>query len=609
MSNFNEFKNKFEDLDINAIGIDNPFLLKLLEDFFNSNPSKCFIDKKFFYSFKDSITHIESINELNDFNISVFEHQYDFFMKILPPTRTSIFKDFYIFLLDNPEYTDGITYLDGIDKVMLSRPDFIKVYGEGFRLVAYNPNEPFPKYDKWLIMPNGFEYKSTTIHAEKYVKLDFTTLKYIQYKDFLKRWFWEEDVSVNVKAREVKNIIVFLNFLYDIRKNNNSQSFTGNFNDLYISVEEIFTYMNHIMATYNKATTRNHYIYPTGKFLRFLNENKLAEIEPACFVHLVHRYKPTPKGGEDIPYDDLIMLESHLREKASKSYLHTLYYTVFHLALSTEFRISQIVNLQIDCVHETMKEGQYLIKSNTKVSNGEVVEQHISSYTKRHLDTIIEYTQDVRNSCTNDYLSKFIFLKHERTTIYKIITETSFNQYLSKSCEEIGLKKYYSGNLRDTYMTTATEYALKNGLSMIQLSSLTKHKNIDTTNNNYVGEQIRDYLEATHSIIIGNVDIKGTIIKSLDKEIPKENIVDDGCGYCNKECCDLFSNLDCPMCNGFIVTLDRIPYYEEKIAKIDNDISSEVIKHEKEHLQTLKRLYLAYLEKLYQLKSELEVLK
>ena len=157
-------------------------------------------------------------------------------------------------------------------------------------------------------------------------------------------------------------------------------------------------------------------------------------------------------------------------------------------------------------------------------------------------------------------------------------------------------------------MTKAKEYALKNGISMIELNTLTKHKNIDTTNNHYVGKQIRDYLEATHSIIIGDVDIKGTILKSLEDEIPKENLVDDECGYCNKECCDLFSNLDCPMCNGFIVTLDRIPYYEDKIAKIDKKISSEPIEHEREHLRTLKRLYLAYLEKLYQLKSELEVL-
>ena len=67
-----EFEYKFEDLDMDIIGIDNPFLLKLLEDFFNSNPNKCFINKKFFYSFKDSIPNAESINELNDFNIYIY---------------------------------------------------------------------------------------------------------------------------------------------------------------------------------------------------------------------------------------------------------------------------------------------------------------------------------------------------------------------------------------------------------------------------------------------------------------------------------------------------------------------------------------------------------
>ena len=57
--------------------------------------------------------------------------------------------------------------------------------------------------------------------------------------------------------------------------------------------------------------------------------------------------------------------------------------------MTTEFRISQIVNLTTDCIYETMKKDEYMIRSVTKTSNGQIIEQHISSYTYNVLKNII----------------------------------------------------------------------------------------------------------------------------------------------------------------------------------------------------------------------------
>lgn len=46
-----------------------------------------------------------------------------------------------------------------------------------------------------------------------------------------------------------------------------------------------------------------------------------------------------------------------------------------------------------------------------------------------------------------------------------------------------------------------------------------------------------------------------------------------------------------------------IPYYKEKLDKINSLLNKVTIQHEKEHLNSIKRLYLAYLEKLYLLKD------
>lgn len=152
-------------------------------------------------------------------------------------------------------------------------------------------------------------------------------------------------------------------------------------------------------------------------------------------------------------------------------------------------------------------------------------------------------------------------------------------------------------------MTRAVEYALKKGISLLEVSALTRHKNFDTTNNHYVAQKIRDYLEATYMISIGNVDLKGQIIVAPEKDCKKEDLVDDSCGYCFKESCGIFNGLDCPMCNGFVVTLDRIHFFESKIAVIDSKIHLAQIPHDKEHLLAIKRLYVAYLERLYILKE------
>jgi len=58
------------------------------------------------------------------------------------------------------------------------------------------------------------------------------------------------------------------------------------------------------------------------------------------------------------------------------------------------------------------------------------------------------------------------------------------------------------------------------------------------------------------------------------------------------------------MCSGFIATLDRIPYFEEKISRLDKDIKNASLQSEKDRLSTLKKLYLAYLAELLALKEK-----
>ena len=58
------------------------------------------------------------------------------------------------------------------------------------------------------------------------------------------------------------------------------------------------------------------------------------------------------------------------------------------------------------------------------------------------------------------------------------------------------------------------------------------------------------------------------------------------------------------MCNHFVATLENIPYFEQMVKDLDIAISAQELLHEREFLHNKKRLCVAYLKELYELKGE-----
>jgi len=159
--------------------------------------------------------------------------------------------------------------------------------------------------------------------------------------------------------------------------------------------------------------------------------------------------------------------------------------------------------------------------------------------------------------------------------------------------------------LRATYITNAKEYILKNNLSDMTLLGITGHRSVDMVNNHYIQEKIRDALQATNNIIIGDVDITGQIVK--DKGTIKSGndvSVENECGYCQNEFCDLNGPLSCLLCKHFATTVDRIPFFKKQIEELDKAIAKGETRHDIEDAVNLKRLFARYLEALMNLKEE-----
>lgn len=575
--------------------INNMFLYNLLKEFIHSSYIMCRTSREFFLHFQESLNY-KKINSILDFDINTFNSQFKYYKSLNKKSYLSLLKSFYLMLLNTPEGATILTFEDGIDYNMLQSTSFLKNYEEGYKLIYLNPLDTIPHEDKWLIIPNGIEDKSTKLNSFQYKPVDFSSIKNIHFKSILKMWFWNSSVSLLNRIDSLNILIKFIDFIFNLTTLENSNNSNIKNDKPYFNGEKVYCYISYVKSNNLNCS----YLYVVKNFLIYAYENNLAFLDLEVLSYFNANIKTSANTAKDIPDEDLLKLESKLKENSELSYINFLYYLIFHIAISSELRISQIVNLKVDCI-EKGTNNQYYLFSNTKVTNGKKIKVPITQHTKRFLDVAINTTSELRRKCLNPSINNHIFIHNFYSNKFKVITNRSFSDYLKSTCEDLDIYKYTASNLRDTYITKAMEYAIKHNLSHIELMAVTWHKNWNTTCNHYVNTELKKYLECFYKVAIDGIPIKGIVKKEKGAELRQSDLVNQNCGYCSKDDCILKNELDCLMCKGFIATIDRIPYFEQQISLLDNKILYTNIIHDKEHLTTIKSLYVRYLAELYSL--------
>ncbi len=582
---------------------DNPVIRKLMMAFINRNGRSFQYITKTIFSFLFK-TQGFSPSSVEDIDYKMFLNQ---MLKLADnPKRKEYFQQlikFYRFIYTdyNPNLFSESTEFDAR---LLQRKGLASKLAEGYRIVPYNPLEPYPSHDRWIV---SF-YNS----AEQYGKnmtltstLNFTAIKSKEYRDYLKKYLWSSPVSWQAKPAIALNIICFLNYMSDLKSGRILTVFTHKTKESSFLVSEVAAYRQYIISKYSNIKTQAHYLSDATALLKLLRESSGLKIDRGVLEQLkVKSVCNTDKMA--IPDEDLNRIAEVMRKYAQKNIRFELYYSVFYLALETEFRISQIVNLEAHCVRETLKNGQYVILSKTKTSHGEYKEQAITSYTKRHLDEIHRLTEPFRQRCTDSRMRQLLFLEpYEVKGIeFRPLGPQCFNRHLKNCCIEARTRPYAFSNLRDTHMTKAEEFIIRKGLSDMYLKVLTDHKSSETTKIHYSQIQLTEILEAVHGIIIGDVHLEGSIVQNPILSPPEEESVSNGCGYCKNAVCTTTSYLDCLMCPHFVTMPARIPYFDEQLKSIDQKIKNTPIAHDKEDLVMIKRLLAAYQRELLRVKEE-----
>lgn len=499
---------------------------------------------------------------------------------------------------------------------VLSRPQFAKELINGYRTVIYNAMDKVPEHDKWIILPNGEENRSTQITAESTILIDFTEVQNEYFRKLLKEWFWSSTKSIVTLVGETHVIRDFLNMYFPDVENVrekfpeiDSSLITNvcNHNDtLSITQTMCAQYKAFVCSGWNKTESRNWRIYPVLSFVRFIdNYASSVKVDKECYLYLTNRGTLNRNGPIGVSKEDLEQIAGYINDHKNDDHNSLCFYVMFHIALNTEFRISQIATLPYDCVKESMKVNEYVIRSTMKQSGYETIEQPCARVVK---DIILAYqraTEEYRAKLPLS-LRKYLFVHEDYSGNFKTpLKANSFSRYLKDVCEKLGLPSYTAKNLRITYITNAKEYAMRNNLSDLTLLKVTNHANMDTVNNHYIQEKIIDALQATIGVIIGDVNIDGTIsAKSDNFNTSKDVVVANGLGFCQSTQCTNQGPLPCQRCKHFFTTIENIPYYRQEIKRLQAINDGNLSPYDAEDVNNLIRLNTYILDELIILKKK-----
>lgn len=324
------------------------------------------------------------------------------------------------------------------------------------------------------------------------------------------------------------------------------------------------------------------------------------------FNYLTQYEEPSKQTAHAIPDGDLAKLSRLMAQNAKDNYNAKLFYAIFHIALETEFRLSQILHLTIDSIKPTMKPNQFCIHSNSKTSHGRIDKYVITDLTYRHIIDIIEETGKLRAQA-EESVAQYIFLLLGRSRSVTVLNIETFRAYMKNCCDELNIPRYTSQNIRDTHMTKAFEYILRNGKGDLEMKILSKHRNLDTTKSHYIELELEKMLEATYGIIIGDKNLiapdKNVVLEIPSEVNTEDSVVEHGCGSCTCKRCVVSSALPCLACEYFVTTIAHEKYFVKAIENIDKLIDKANTKHDIDDLTTIKTLYVLYLQAIYRKKA------
>lgn len=570
---------------------------------------------KFTLLFEESLTDIApTICTYTDFTDTTFWTQAEYFKANPDLTDRErnlclrLLMQFYRYLVN--EHTDHHYFGNSLhlSEALLFSPSFVTQIEQGFYVVPFDQRADYHNRKRMIFLLRGYSSLSTRIKDDDFVPLDLSAIKNDFYRNELFKYYVSMPSASVVTWGSCQ--MGYMRDALAMLDNVKAQKGYPNPDPKYLNNQEALLVRSFYSDESVKLATRNNKIGAIRRFLMWeRDENKAISFDDMFFDYLVQYEEPSKTHGKSIPDEDLGKISAWLAAQASTSHEMDLTYAALHLALETEFRISQICHMKVNCIKPSAKPHEYIVQTYHKTGHGRLDSFVISELTYRHLMRIIENTEPYREKCTRRELSEYIFLYDSTMNTVALMDSTRFRRWFQQACTALNLPKYTSQNIRDTHMTKSFEYVLKHGKSDLVMAALSKHKYLDTTKSHYIEQKLNDMLEATYGIIIGDLDDCYSPSKHITEKIPEnvdrdENVVENGCGNCKSAQCTMRNALPCLICDNFITTIKHEPAFRRAIEAVDKLMQNAGTKHDKDDLTTIKLLLVMYLKAIYQKKQE-----
>lgn len=549
----------------------------------------------------------DNIRSSTDFNDSTFWKQINYFKEIYKDNRNERDKSiktvisFYRYLVNsNPDHHYFENSVSLTDTLLFSNNMTLLVQND-YHFMLFNPHDKIEDKIRYVIILKGLNKHSTGLRNEDSVSFNLSDIQNSFFRVEIMNYLIKGGVISYFISNSIwvyiKSVIIFFEQL-------KSQPNYPNPTLTHFTTEEAILLKNYLNDERIKLSSRNNRIGAARRFLMWGASSNKFTFENMFFDYLSQYEEPSKPSGKAVPDKDLVLLNNLLKQKSHTDHVAKLCYSIFHLCIQTEFRISQICHLTVDCIRPSIKPNQYIVTSNSKTSYGRKNEYIITNLTYRHLMDIINETEPLRVNSAINSMSNYIFLYNAQMNSTGIMSSQKFAFYLVHCCKELGFSRNYTAaNLRDTHMTKAFEYVLRNGKSDVEMSILSKHKRLDTTKNHYIEMELEKMLESTYGIIIGNsslIQAEKNIVDKIPAEASaKSSIVENGCGNCKTNSCVQMNPLPCLACEHFVTTVAHEKYFIKAIEGVELSIVQAKTPHDKDDLNTIKLLYVLYLKAIY----------
>ena len=309
-----------------------------------------------------------------------------------------------------------------------------------------------------------------------------------------------------------------------------------------------------------------------------------------------------PGDNETLSGEELSHIFRILDEESATSVVALQVKTIARLLIDTEFRIGMICSLRTTDLIKGAKPGEWYLRSITKTSQQKRIDHVITGETATLLLDCIEKTKDIRETMNNPMYSDSMFIYYSPLARrYYKMTRSGFQSTLRHILSKHGFTRSLTPSIfRNTHMTKALQYCIKNGRNDLEKSLLTKHRKLSSTLEHYydTNTAFREQMEDTYGIeISADLSVPGSVRDTLKET--EEASVEHGCGVCSEKHCMMRSNLPCLLCGSFITTPEHKPFFEAAIKMITETIRSTDDEHLIEDLKTRKAILVMYLEKLH----------